>query len=199
MGVHGIKAGSGQSGLTAYGNIIENVTGSGIGISGGRDHSIYGNLMIQCRYGVSYDCEAYTEIKRQGSGNRIDAPGYTENRYWTNAFPVLSRMTFENGGNFDKVITDPNFNASPVSVVSNNVYYLDTAVADKSGEPYKIENYVFDFSKIEVPSDANGMLHEFSSKKTSYDIEEFIKDNPGALAIDVEQFKSIGRITDSEG
>lgn len=199
VGVHGIKAGSGQSGLTAYGNIIENVTGSGIGISGGRDHSIYGNLMIQCRYGVSYDCEAYTEIKRQGSGNRIDAPGYTENRYWTNAFPVLSRMTFENGGNFDKVITDPNFNASPVSVVSNNVYYLDTAVADKSGEPYKIENYVFDFSKIEVPSDANGMLHEFSSKKTSYDIEEFIKDNPGALAIDVEQFKSIGRITDSEG
>lgn len=199
VGVHGISAGSGQSGLTAYGNIIENVTGSGFGISGGRDHSIYGNLMIQCRYGVSYDCESYTEIKRQGYGNRVDAPGYTENRYWTNAFPVVARMTFEDGENFDKVITDPSFNAAPVSVVSNNVYYLDTAVADKSREPYKIENYVFDFSKIEVPSDANGMLHEYSSKKTSYDIEECIKDNPGALAIDVEQFRSIGRITELEG
>ncbi len=195
-GVSGINVDGGQSGLMAYGNVIENVTGSGFRISGGRDHSIYGNLMIQCLYGVSYDSRAYAEIKRQGHGNRVDAPGYTENRRWTNAFPVLAKMTFDDGENFDKVVTDPNFNAAPVSVVSNNVYYLDTAIGSRSRAPFNIDDYVFDFSKIEIPSDANGMLHSYSSRNTQHDIEECIKDNSGALAINVEQFRSIGRVTD---
>ena len=197
VGVQGITVDMGQSGLTAYGNVIENVTGSGFGICGGRDHSIYGNLMICCKAGMFYDSRFYADIIRNKGGNRISADNaYTTNKNWTKAFPVLAKMTFYNGSNFDKVTKDKNFNAAPVATVKNNVYYLDKATHDRTmiHDPYSIENYVYDFADIETPSVENGKLYSFSSKREPYNIEECVIANSGTIAITIDQFRQIGRV-----
>ena len=196
MGVQGITVDMGQSGLTAYGNVIENVTGSGFGICGGRDHNIYGNLMIQCYQGLFYDSRFYTQIVRDGHGNRISPDnGYTSNKYWTKAFPILGKLTFADENNFDTVIKDKNFNAATVSVIKDNVYYLDKAVhnTDKQNDPYNIENYVYDFAEIDIPSTDNDTLYRYSSKRTELNVEECIAANENVLAITPELFAQIGR------
>lgn len=197
IGVQGITVDMGQSGLTAYGNVIEDITGSGFGICGGRDHNIYGNLMVACYFGLSYDSRFYAQIVRDGSGNRIDADnGYTSNKNWAKVFPALAKMTFADEENFDEVIKDKNFNAAPVSIIKDNVYYLDKSVHNrqKITDPYNIENYVYEFSSLEIPSEENGRLYSYSSKREPVNIEDCIEENSSVLAITVEQFRQIGRV-----
>ena len=196
VGVQGITVDMGQSGLTAYGNVIENVTGSGFGICGGRDHGIYGNLFMSCKFGIFYDSRYYADFIRNHGGNRISAPGYTNNEHWTKAFPLLSNMTFYDGKNYDQLVGSKNFNAATVSTVKDNVYYLDKAthLKNKIEHPYDIENYVYDFAEIEIPSAENGKLYTFSSKRLTYDISECVAANQNCLAITPEQFAAIGRV-----
>lgn len=192
VGVHGIYADDGQSGVSIYGNIIEDVTGSGIAVGGGRDLSIYGNLMIRCRYALSYDSRFYTSIVRKREGNRFSPPSYTKNGYWMRAFPILPKLLFEDGTNYDDVVRDVLFNAVPVSAVMNNVYYLDEMIADKTQDPFNIESFVYEFSSIETPSAEEGNLYVYSSARAACDVRTCIRDNSERLALTLDQFDMIG-------
>ena len=52
---NGIYFDDGVAGQTAYGNLIVNAKGNGFLIGGGRDHNVYGNILVNCHTPISYD------------------------------------------------------------------------------------------------------------------------------------------------
>ena len=214
VGVQGITVDCGQSGLTAYGNVIENVTGSGFGLSGGRDLEIYGNLMISCRWGMFYDgrflISGLDAWNARGENTTIDdganrvrrGQWQVNNENWLKAFPVLATYTYyEEGMDYgEDCLGKTTFVSAPVSKIYDNVYYLDKATHDKTGitvvKPFSLDWVVKEYSgeSVEVPSADDGTLYTFSSKRTSYNIEDCIAENQNNLAITVEQFNEIGRV-----
>ena len=212
VGVQGITVDCGQSGLTAYGNVIENVTGSGFGLSGGRDLDIYGNLMIACRYGIFYDgrflLSGLDAWEKRGENTTIDnganrvrqGQWQVNNENWLKAFPVLATYTYyEEGMDYKKdCLGKTTFVSAPVSKIYDNVYYLDKVTHDRTApnKPFQLDWAVIEYSgeNVKVPSEDDGTLYTFSSKRTEYRIEDCIADNQGKLAITLEQFHKIGRV-----
>ena len=216
VGVQGITVDCGQSGLTAYGNVIENVTGSGFGLSGGRDLDIHGNLMISCRYGIFYDgrflLNGLDAWEKRGENTTIDdganrvrrGQWQVNNENWLKAFPVLGTYTYyEEGMDFQKdCLKKMTFVSAPVSNIYDNVYYLDKATHDKTAitvvKPFNLDWAVKEYSgdNVKVPSEEDGTLCIFSSKREPLDIEKAVADTSSVTGITLDIFRSIGRVSD---
>ena len=191
--------GGGQSGVTVYGNVVENVTGAGISMFGGRDNEVYGNLTSTCRYGIHYDSciilQAYN-VDPVGCNRVGESDEHIRSDKWKSAFPVLKTYTYYNYGmDYDKeCLPSANFNAATVSKVYDNVYYLDKEVHERIDHPFYFDKYVTEYSgsDYQTPTKADDTLYYISTKNKDTEISQFVSDNQGKLAITPEQFADIG-------
>ena len=200
VGTQGILLGGGQSGVTVYGNVVENVTGAGISMFGGRDNEVYGNLTSTCRYGIHYDScfilQAYN-IDPIGCNRVGTSDEHIRSAKWKEKFPVLGTYTYYNYGmDYDaECLGTKNFNAAPVSKIYDNVYYLDKNVHERIDHPFYYDKYVTEYSgsDFEIPAKSNGTLNYITAKNADTAIGQFVADNADKLAITAEQFAEIGR------
>ena len=197
VGVQGILLGNGQQSIKVYGNAVENVTGCGISLFGGRDNEVYGNITMQCKYGIHYNgCFMIQAYLLDPVGcNRINRDEHTRSSVWQAAFPEMKSYTYYSWGmDFVAECLSPDFNAAPVSKIYSNVYYLDKAVCERPDHPFYIDEYVAEYSgdKVVVPSEYEGTLYKYSSKRESFDMAECVANNQKFLALTTEQFAGIG-------
>ncbi len=111
LGVQAFTVDCDANGLTIYSNIVNNITGSGVGISGGRDHDVHNNLFISCGfYAYSLDARDYVDIKNAGVPATSSVPDILLSDIWQEAFPALRGLH----GNFDpENPLDPMFEGTP--------------------------------------------------------------------------------------
>ena len=199
VGTQGIMLGGGQEGVTVYGNVVDDVTGAGISMFGGRNNEVYGNLTAKCRYGIHYDSciilQAYN-IDPIGCNRVGPSDDHVRSAKWKEEFPVLKTYTYYSYGmNYDEeCLGTKDFNAAPVSKVYDNVYYLDRNVHERLDHPFYYDKYVEEYSgdDYELPTKNNGTLYYLSAKDPTYDIEKCVADNQKTLAITAAQFAEIG-------
>ena len=138
------------SGQTAYGNILVNIPKSGFMLGGGRDLSVYNNLIINAETAIRYDDRARDGLLNNGwfraHVNSLDAglwqyllssPYKTE--IWAAKYPQLAKVTSD--------FADPDnpyFAVNPAfSVIENNI------IVDRSDNVGQISESSYRFSTVE--------------------------------------------------
>ena len=188
-GCHSISLANGQSGITVCGNVVENTNGNAIDVEGGRDNDIYGNLLIDCVYGIEYDSRYYDSVMENKGGNRVGPASWQfKSQAWTRTFPAITKLLFADESNIDEVITSAYFNAAPTSQITGNIVAMREGSMKENGA-YNISKYVLGFSRILIPSDKNGTLLTFTD---SYSVEDYLLKNSQTLSITLKQYKEIG-------
>ncbi|MBR5445935.1 MAG: right-handed parallel beta-helix repeat-containing protein, partial [Clostridia bacterium] len=146
----GIYWDDGLSGQTAYGNLLIGIGKNGFLAGGGRENTICGNIIIDCRYPIQYDDRnrdgfvhdgwARSAVNTPGKGHwqRLKAVPY-DSGIWKEKYPRLSKIQFD----FEKY-DDPDFPINPTySTVSGNV------IIDRNGNLGLIAQSVYDYSTME--------------------------------------------------
>lgn len=121
----------GLPGVSIVGNLIENTTGRGIYMGGGRDCVVKNNIMIATdRFAIEYDSRmhdsVFTEYGWFSTANidRMQEELKTildTNDVWEEAFPILATINFNYAEATD--IFDPTLFINPVNIiVSNNIH-----------------------------------------------------------------------------
>ncbi len=138
------------SGQTAYGNILINIPKSGFMLGGGRDLSVYNNIIINAGTAIRYDDRAREGVVSNGwfRGHVSDlsagmwqwllsSPYKTE--IWAAKYPQLAKVTSD----FSDV-DNPYFAVNPAfSVIKNNI------IVDRSGNIGSLADSVYQFSSVE--------------------------------------------------
>ncbi len=159
VGLVGIYLDDGLTGQIMYGNVFDTIrSGTAFGIGGGRNHTVTGNIVINCDYAITYDNRVHEGFFTQNGWKHI-APTLKDNLdnesdVYLNAFPWLKDINtdFDNADE-----NDPTFIASPAgSVIKDNVYILTKrdgrmydAADDKETFKTKIHDVVRGFSEVE--------------------------------------------------
>ncbi len=143
----GIYYDDGLSGQITYGNIIENVTGRGIYVGGGRDNSVYNNIIInpgiysidpddRMRDGAFYDGWFSKDHLKNMSRDIMNI--LKSNAVWYEKFPVFKKMKFdyENGDENDLDL----FAVPAGNRIVNNVTYKCPPKNDK----YDVGKFCFE-------------------------------------------------------
>jgi len=131
----GIYLDDGRSGVAVENNLVVNAGQIGIQLGGGRDHTVTGNVVVNCERGISYDDRARRGALEGSQGNTAlgsgsfwlpnEASGIWNSLWaspwrseiWQEAYPALARMTDDPSD-----LDDPNFAPNPAySVVRGNV------------------------------------------------------------------------------
>ncbi len=138
------------SGQTAYGNILVNVPKSGFQLGGGRDLSVYNNIIVNAGTAIRYDDRARDGVVNNGwfraHVNNLDAgmwqwllnsPYKTD--IWATAYPQLAKVTHDFSD-----IDNPYFAVNPAfSIIKNNI------IVDRSGNVGAIADSVYTYSTVE--------------------------------------------------
>jgi len=145
----GIYWDDGLSGQTAYGNLIINVGKNGFLVGGGRENTVEGNVIINCRIPIQYDDRNREGFVNDGwaraAVNKPDAPHWQhlkavpyDQGIWKKKYPLLSKIICD----FDKY-DDPDFPINPTySSVKGNV------IIDKEGNLGLIAKSVYTYSSV---------------------------------------------------
>ena len=102
---NGIYFDDGVSGQTAYGNLIVNAKGNGFLIGGGRDHNVYGNVLVNCKTPICYDDrsreailhpESWFQHSREGMDmqQNLEAMPW-RSELWRNAYPYTANWVLD--------------------------------------------------------------------------------------------------------
>ncbi len=180
-----------------YGNIVENITGNGVLICGGRNTRIHDNLFIGCRRNaVKYDDIYVNDFNSGRRDGKMSCDEYILSAPYIERFDHLADLITD-GDESD--LDDPNFWINPAySVIKNNFVYIDKAnLADPSklGRVYLYWEACSLFSEIAEPTGDEVVI--FSSKRTAYPtIEEALERAAGTIDLPLEKFEKIGRIAD---
>ena len=144
----GIYLDGGLSGFTIKNNLIMNVTGDGIILNGGRDHTVENNVVVNCGTAcISYSQAMYDVLAK---GNMSEAPGgYMENEKWYETFPGYKDMIRENPADLADTTAD-HWYACGGSVLKNNVVYSSSTARHPTGT--NIADCPLRFSDIEMPT-----------------------------------------------
>lgn len=155
------------AGQTAYGNVLVNIPGCAFLIGGGRDNTVYNNLIINAKTAIHYDARAYDGFHKNGwYSNHVkgkDAPHWELvksakelNQTWGNVYPEI-----------DAVIDDfndtknPDFALNPNGKVYNNIVLDSKKDLGSISKPFKEygrleNNQVYDIEDIGFVDFANG-------------------------------------------
>ncbi len=115
------------SGQTAYGNIIFNVdNGNGFLIGGGRNNTVYNNIVLKCQIPIYYDTRGRDAIVHDGWFSHARDKNdrlwktldmfYDNKDIWMKHFPELDIVVTD----FDES-ENPNFAMNPKATIKNNV------------------------------------------------------------------------------
>ncbi len=202
IGIHGFTVDCDSSGYEFYGNIVNGVTGSGFGVSGGRDNNMHNNLLIGCGgWALSLDGREWAPYNNAGVDATMGIDDCYSNEIWLEAFPALQGVH----GNFDADNPlDPLFEGAPAGnrFVDNYVIYdranrhvthnLESAVEFNNDDP--IINAT---CEIEIPTQENGRMTQYNSRRDDPIVyTEVLKDAEaaGCPIMTEEQLAEIGRI-----
>ncbi|MBQ2826917.1 MAG: right-handed parallel beta-helix repeat-containing protein [Clostridia bacterium] len=164
----GIYLDDGLSGQTVYGNIIENVTGRGIYLGGGRDNTVVNNIIINpAIYSIDPDDRMrdgafadgwFSKAQLNNMANDIRA---TVNDIWKEKFPIFNIMKtdYENGDKNDLDL----FVIPAGNVIKNNIAY-------KCKAPRKYDVGKFCFEAI---CDFSKMHHNYIIENEGGDVSDF--------------------------
>ncbi|MBR5252629.1 MAG: right-handed parallel beta-helix repeat-containing protein [Clostridia bacterium] len=202
LGVQAFTVDCDCSGLTIYSNIVHNVTGSGVGISGGRDHNVHNNLFISCgAWALSLDARDMTKYRLSDEPLTKKINTYDTNELWQKAFPELRGIH----GNFDPANwLDPMFEAMP----ANNRFVDNYGMFNKYNRftTTRVMDYVFLYyddeiinacCEIDIISAENGNMKVYNSRRDPVIIytEALAEaEAAGYPIMTVEEFNNIGRI-----
>lgn len=120
----------GIPGISVVGNLIENVTGRGIYMGGGRDCIVNNNIIIGSdKYSIEYDSRMYDSVFTEYGWFPLANIDYMQeelksileaNDVWEEAFPILKTINFNYA---EAEPNDPTLFVSPVNnEVVNNLY-----------------------------------------------------------------------------
>lgn len=202
LGVQAFTVDCDSSGLTIYSNIVNNVTGSGVGISGGRDHNVHNNLFISCGFfAYSLDARDMTTYKSSDEAKTKTLNAYFTNEIWQEAFPELKGIH----GNFNPANRfDPMFEGMP----SNNRFVDNYGYFNRMNRITSyIGNYTFLYYDDEIINQANceivpistenGNMKTYNSRRDPliiYTDTLAVAEAAGYPIMTTEQFNEIGRI-----
>ena len=164
----GIYLDDGLSGQTVYGNIVENVTGRGIYIGGGRDNIAVNNIIINPGiYSIDPDDRMRDAAFYDGWFSKKHLKTMSEdilsllNDEWREKFPVFKKMKFDytEGDENDLDL----FVVPACNIVKNNIAY-------KCGrsEKYSVGKFCF-----EAISDFSEMHHNYIIENEGGDVSDF--------------------------
>ncbi len=166
------------SGQTAYGNLLVNIPKNGFLIGGGRDNTVYNNLLAHCGDSIKYDDRARDAWVANGWYRYLvcDEKAVQWQRLYEAKedmravkYPVLAQMT-----RFDGDIEDPLFPPNPTgSEIRNNVIIAsqinDLLIADSVMRFSEIkDNYTYE---SEEEAGLIGDEYEFTSSATPANLE----------------------------
>ncbi len=102
---NGIYWDDGMSGQTAYGNLIVNCKQNGFLIGGGRDNSVYNNVLINCETPICYDDRARDGAMNEDSWFKHSKEGADmqqhlyempwQSELWQKAYPYTANWSFD--------------------------------------------------------------------------------------------------------
>ncbi len=203
MGSAAIYWDNGGSNATAYGNVIEKINGNGIIINGGRNCSVYKNLIIDCdRWYVWTTAIIYADMYNKGTlaTAKETYPDYVYTKVWKEFNPTLATHVLD----YSKIdISDPRGWAAPTdNTVYDNWIHYNRGVRDFSNwgvRPYWIEDFVLQFSGEEnfdfgIEGTTTKNISTYNSRRNTYTIEELILQAEGVIDMDIERFNKIGRV-----
>ena len=206
---HAIYWDDGLSGQTAYGNIIVDITGRGFLVGGGRDNSVYNNVMMRCgKASIMTDNRLHEGEFDDGWYGKMserpqfdDITGICQSDAWKEAFPELSNLTLDTTDQDNPLLA-----CNPVNnYIAKNVYYFARRVysAEKdityndskpSGGFYDFDEYMETVSDIrdnyiiknydDFSNDQNG---DYTMKEDAQ-VKELIPD------FEIIPFDEIGRV-----
>ncbi|MBR5453027.1 MAG: right-handed parallel beta-helix repeat-containing protein, partial [Clostridia bacterium] len=205
----GIYLDDGLSGQTVYGNLVVNVTATGINIGGGRDNVIENNLFINWQqtsdYAVHYDNRARDYADRLGSGQEQQTVEMAERlaelqkqQEWLDAFPGYGDIipyTYDYAGDRDDPMLSCNAGNSRVynniAVLTNPTshdedYFMGRGIVRNNGGIYENSFEIQDPDHTFIPGYENGDYN------IAEDAEVFAA---GFVRIPLEE---IGRITEDK-
>ncbi|MBE6616705.1 MAG: right-handed parallel beta-helix repeat-containing protein [Ruminococcaceae bacterium] len=201
LGVQAFTVDCDANGLTIYSNIINKITGSGVGVSGGRDNNVHNNLFISCGfYAYSLDARDYNDFKNAGVAATCGVTEYLLSDTWQAAFSELRGLH----GNYDpENPLDPMFEGAP----GGNRFVDNYGYFDKANRLTNyIGNYTFLYyddeiinatSEIFAISAENGNMKTYNSRRNGdIVIADALAEAEAAgyPIMTVEQFNQIGRI-----
>ena len=205
VGTMGITTDMNSRGVEIYGNIVYNVTGSGITLAYGRDSVIRNNLIIKAgRFVLGGICTDYANDFIAGVPTTRKVAAVLLSETWQEAFPQIVGMH----GNFDPENPyDPMYVMAPANnIVKDNYAFFDRAYRTMrtQGSTYKIDNildfesFYYDFCEIEEPSVQNGTLTYYNSKRNKNPITigealDVANEAVGTV-MTPEQLEEVGRI-----
>lgn len=147
---NGIYMDDAISGQTIYGNILINIPKHAIFIGGGRDMSVYDNLIIHAGdSAIRYDARARDGLlKKTWFSEDIDMENGSlwkdllsspwKSEVWLKAFPPYQTITVDPSN-----LNDPNFMANPAnSFIGNNIIF------DKCASIGTIDQAVYEYSTV---------------------------------------------------
>ncbi|MBR5453008.1 MAG: right-handed parallel beta-helix repeat-containing protein [Clostridia bacterium] len=164
----GIYLDDGLSGQTVYGNIVENVTGRGIYLGGGRDNIAVNNIIINPGiYSIDPDDRMRDAAFFDGWFSKTHLKVMSEdimallNDTWIEKFPVFKKMKFDYITGDEN---DPDLFVIPANnVIKNNISY-------KCGQSEKFPVGKFCFEAI---SDFSEMHHNYIIENEGGDVSDF--------------------------
>ena len=196
VGVNGIGTDFTIGGCEVYGNIIANITGSGVALGGARNIDIHDNIFISCRRnGIHYTDMIYNAFIIGDISGTLTLPEYMSGETWLNAFPHMADVKYS--GTMDD-IDDPDFFicAAGSHLWRNFIYFDRSNCADpgKGNVPYKYYSGCR-FSNIEEVTD--DYIVTYTSKRNGQpDIKDVLETTSGKIDITYEQFLQMGRVSE---
>jgi hypothetical protein len=205
FGAFAIYYDSGTSYIETYGNIICNAD-MGYLSNGGRCNKTHNNLFMNCRMWYIWYSDATYEERLAEDGTFHDQKNdlvtdremfsdYVYSDIWKELNPELSTLKFSREATGPD---DPLIWAAPAGNECYDNYILfnkaDRLITNWGVRPENIEKYVVQFSGDSVSVDYSQM-ETYSSKRDKISVEEAIERAAGVADMDLDSFRTIGRVT----
>ncbi len=174
----GIYLDDALSGISVYGNVLQNVYGYALMIGGGRDNNIYDNVIIDSGTAIYYDGRArlgfmrddhfmtsHVKTKEGTMWVRLYAVPFREG-IWAEKYPTLAKIKDDLEGDPDDI--DFPINPSYSVVKNNTVFGLELEIGLFEGGDYvtvenntaNLPNYFTTWEDLGIPIEDIGIKYE---------------------------------------
>jgi len=179
-----------------YGNIFENIQGSGVAMGNGRNMYIADNLVISAQHVVTGICGIYVDAYyRTPMSHKNKLNEYMYNDIWAKEYPEMSKLVMDMT---KTTMDDPLGWATPYNIViKDNFFYGDRYnTGSKPGViPLNLESPFYDWNPetiIEI-AENNGNLIVINSKRDGMpEVKEALDAAKDVVSITYEQFLEMG-------